>query len=585
MALHWLGSSTREAGYRFGSLALVAPILERMDLAGIINRHLPADPQAEYAYGPLLSLLVAARLANPVALVNVADWAAEAGAELLWDIPPDKLTDDRLGRALDAFYYQRHSIRACLALHVAQTFNISLDRLHYDPTHIICHGSYEQSRPRADPAPDRQRPYADDPPAHITFGHAVPNTKMIHAGLCVAIDDLGAVPVLGHVTDGNHNGHTSIAEQCALLKEQLPPGRRLLISDRGTFSARHVARCQQDNVTVLCSAPWNDYRALYDQHRHQLQWQKASYLSIEQRRRRDCASTLPLEHYELAVLRHHLIDPDTAAEIPCRVIFVFSTADAKVCQTTRAQTVARLQSGLQQLARSVNEGRRHTDPTSVARRIAKLFGQRGAAAYFHWELQPLTPDEQAALPPPTRGCRLPTHRLVYHYDAARAEADAAYDGLSVLVTTAPRIESADVLFSQFKQQNEVELAHHQWKTPLAVHPVFLKNPRRVEALVHLLMIALTAYYLVQRQYRQAVEPDAPETEKRTTTETLFRAFRNYTLLVERRPYGHVVHTTVLTQRQRQILQRLNVSTPAELLSRKLPKPPTEAAQRASPLQC
>ena len=88
------------------------------------------------------------------------------------------------------------------------------------------------------------------------------------------------------------------------------------------------------------------------------------------------------------------------------------------------------------------------------------------------------------------------------------EADASYDGLSVLVTTTSRNQSADSLFSQFKQQNEVELAHHQWKTPLRVHPVFLKNPRRVEALVHLLLIALTAYYLIQRAYRLHVEPDA-----------------------------------------------------------------------------
>ena len=349
MAFHWFGSASREPGYRFGSLAVVAPILERMDLAAIIDQHLPADPQAEYAYGPLLSLLVAARLANPVALVNVADWAQQAGAELVWNIPPDKLTDDRLGRALDAFYYQRHSIRARLALHVAQTFHIRLDRLHYDPTHITFHGAYASSQPRTDPALDCQRPSADDPPAHITFGHAVANTKMVHAGLCVAVDEQGAVPLLGHVTDGNHNGHTAIAEQFDLLLQQLPPGRRLLVSDRGTFSAGHVARCQRENITVLCSAPWEDYRALYDQHRPHLQWQPASYLSLEQQRRRSCASTLPLEHYELAVRHHQLVDPDTAAAIPCRVIFVYSTADAQVCQATRTKAVAKIRAGLDHL--------------------------------------------------------------------------------------------------------------------------------------------------------------------------------------------------------------------------------------------
>ena len=36
-----------------------------------------------------------------------------------------------------------------------------------------------------------------------------------------------------------------------------------------------------------------------------------------------------------------------------------------------------------------------------------------------------------------------------------------------------RQQSGDTLFTQFKQQNYVELGHHQWKTPLAVRPVFL----------------------------------------------------------------------------------------------------------------
>ena len=147
MCIHWFGSATRAESCQFGSLAVVAPLLERMDLADIIDQHLPADPQAEYAYGPLLTLLVAARLAKPVALVNVADWAQRAGAALLWDIPPDKLNDDRLGRALDAFYYQRHSILASVALHVAQTFDVPLDRLHYDPTHIVFHGDYAHPNP------------------------------------------------------------------------------------------------------------------------------------------------------------------------------------------------------------------------------------------------------------------------------------------------------------------------------------------------------------------------------------------------------------------------------------------------------
>jgi transposase len=294
---------------------------------------------------------------------------------------------------------------------------------------------------------------------------------------------------------------------------------------------------------------------------------------LEQQRRRTCASSLPLENYELAVLHHQLIDPQTREEIPCRVVFVYSTADAKIQQATRQKTVAKLTAGLEHLARSVSEGRRNTDPASVTRRVARLFGKRSAAHYFRWEMQTLTAEEQAALPRPNRGCRRPTHRFVFHYDREAAQADTAYDGLSVLVTTAARTESADSLFTQFKQQNEVELAHHQGKTPLAVHPIFLKNPRRVEALVHLMLIALTAYYLIQRLYRQGVDPEAPESEKRMTTETILRVFQKYTVRVEHRREGRVFYANVLSAEQRQILLRLGFPTPTQVLSRILPHYP------------
>src|SRR5262249_57948351 len=112
--------------------------------------------------------------------------------------------------------------------------------------------------------------------------------------------------------------------------------------------------------------------------------------------------------------------------------------------------------------------------------------------FWHWEMVPLTVEEQAALPPRGRGCCRPRYRFRYAFDEAAAATAARYDGLAALVTTAPREQSGDSLFTQYKQQNYVELGHHQWKTPLAVRPVFLKSPRRVGALVCLLSGAVPA---------------------------------------------------------------------------------------------
>jgi hypothetical protein len=154
-----------------------------------------------------------------------------------------------------------------------------------------------------------------------------------------------------------------------------------------------------------------------------------------------------------------------------------------------------------------------------------------------------------------------------------ADRDAAYDGYSALVTTAPREQSADLVFTKYKQQGYSELANHEFKTPLAAHPVFLKSPRRVEALVFLMRIALTAYFLLQRMYRPSVPAKASPQERRTTTQTLLRTFSNYTLLIHRTRLGREVQPTRLTTRQREILQRPGFDTPAQILFRQLPRAP------------
>jgi len=130
------------------------------------------------------------------------------------------------------------------------------------------------------------------------------------------------------------------------------------------------------------------------------------------------------------------------------------------------------------------------------------------------------------------------------------------------------------LFTKFKEQNYIELLHHQMKTPLAVRPVFLKSPRRVEALVTLLQIALQAYQVLERRYRQTVPDDAPAGEQRMTAERLLRHFRVYGCIVTWENVGRVVHPTRLTNRQRLILHQLSFPTPAQTLRRILEPIPT-----------
>ncbi|NJN05713.1 MAG: DUF4277 domain-containing protein [Rhodobacteraceae bacterium] len=65
MADAWHGPILADVTHPFGSLALIAPLLQRLDVAAIIDRHLPPDPQLAFSHGRILSLLLAARLGQP----------------------------------------------------------------------------------------------------------------------------------------------------------------------------------------------------------------------------------------------------------------------------------------------------------------------------------------------------------------------------------------------------------------------------------------------------------------------------------------------------------------------------------------
>jgi len=201
-------------------------------------------------------------------------------------------------------------------------------------------------------------------------------------------------------------------------------------------------------------------------------------------------------------------------------------------------------------------------------------GKKAAARYFSYELVPLTPAEQAALPAPSKGYRRPSHRLVYTFAAAAAETDTAYDGLSALLSTSPKTKSADMLFGEYKQQPYIELGHHQLKTPLAVRPVFLKTPERVEALVCLMHLALQAYQVLERSYRQQTPAVAPKQERLMTAEQMLRTFAVCGIIARRVPIGQLVCPARLTTQQRQILDRLHFPTPRQLLARRIPLAPT-----------
>src|SRR5215216_2966331 len=89
--------------YLVGALALVAPMLERLDVAGIVDRACPMRGRAHLSHGEVIAALVANRLPAPPPLYAVAGGPTPSAINDCWGPRGPFLNDDRLGRALDAW--------------------------------------------------------------------------------------------------------------------------------------------------------------------------------------------------------------------------------------------------------------------------------------------------------------------------------------------------------------------------------------------------------------------------------------------------------------------------------------------------
>ena len=574
---------TELAGKNLGPLVLANPILEKMDIRRIVNLHCPADPRLEIPVGDVIYALVANRLCSPEPLLHVADWAEYSGAEFLLGTSADALNDDRLARALDAVFLNRWEILADVALHVSTRFNVSLAKVHYDPTSFHFTGEYDEQSDDPSLLPEL-RPFKIEVGRHARPGDDI---KEAQVGVNLANDGKGPVPFFYHSADGSANGHTAVAKNLQHMLKYLKPKRLLLVTDRGCFSAEHAVRIvRKHHFHFISSLTWTDDLAeLYDKKKPQMK--ESSFLSIKEKRKRELDMTEDSwERYSIAEVPHKVTWEQKVEEesedasgnkikkkktkkesIRTRLIFVHSTADMKVCRKTRVKYTERIKGGLAKIQQSADNGYLKDIPT-VHKRVDALYGKKQARNYFTYNVAELTAKQIRSLPPRRRGQRKPTLKFSYQYHPEIANKDAKYDGLYAIGTSLPKkTHSTDDVFTTFKEQHHIETAHHQWKAPIRLRPLFLKKVTRIESLVFVQFLALMAFYLLQRRYRLAKGSSC-----RTTAVSLIKHFVLCGIGIRYSKRSVTVTPFALRAPQEAILRTLRFPYPHEQIKSQVTRP-------------
>lgn len=487
-----------------GALPVVARFCERLDIGGIIDRACPIRDVAIISHGRVIETLIANRLTSPAPLVHVERWAEAWAVEEVFGVEASALNDDRVGRALDAIAPHLDAVIGSVGAQAIAEFGIDVARVHWDMTSISLHGDYD---------------IVEDGFAAPSYGHPKDrrvDLKQIQTGLAVTGD--GGVPILHRAFDGNAGEVNQVVGAMESLRSMCGERSFLLVGDSKLVSFGNLRQMVAAGVTFIAPASklyiGADVLAGCD-------FDAAAPVDYVAQRDANKA-TDQRGRYRVLEDRWTLAPPKNIKHsgLELRRVFVWSSADADAATKSRAKKLDRARDDLDALTRGLG-GRHYPTVDKVQARLTTIATKRRVGDYLRADIG-------------TDDAGTPT--LSWHYDQAALDAEAATDGWYCLLTNLDTDVDAGEVLARYKGQEVVERRYGNFKGPLAVAPVFLKNNRRIEALLSVICLALLIFCLVEREARRAIAPERKITglggyrDARPTGRNLFDALGELRLI-------------------------------------------------------
>jgi len=547
---------------RLGPLPLVNHFLHRLGLEELLDKHLPSEARrAGLPYAKSLGVLLRSIVVEREPIYRQQE-TVRAFAPALYGLAPaevDRLSDDRIGRALDRlFEADRAALLTEVVVAVSTRFGVRLGQLHNDSTSIHFTGQYRAAQGRR--LRGRRAPW-------ITYGYSKdhrPDLKQLLFVLTTSAD--GGGPVAFRCLDGQTNDSQTHIETWDALRQIAGRADFLYVADSKLCRRENMDYLDRQRgrfVTVLPRSRLEDGEFRKWLQTHDPAWERV-WDRRNPRRRRG-----PRDRWSVC-----------KAPLPSReswpVIWVWSTLLALRQEQSRRERLAAASEALGELrARLASPKTRLRRAAEVDRRIEAILAQQNVARYLRprrtvHEEHRFRQARRGRPGPETPYRKITRQRwdVEWTLDETTIAYDRKSDGMYPLLTNDRTLTPAQVLEAH-KGQPTIEKRFEQTKTVHEIAPVFLKNEGRIEGLFTLYFLGLLIQALIERELRLAMKretieevPLYPEQRrcKRPTTEQVLRLFslvERHVLLRDERPVQ--VFDAELTDLQRQVLTLLGIA--------------------------
>lgn len=490
-----------------GGLPIAVAVMKTLKMPELLAQHVPNGPREKIPASQSLNVMLCNVIMERFPLYKVAEWSKDR-------MPPGTsrlLNDDRIGRALDRlFEADRSALITSIVLEAIRTYELDTSRVHNDSTTVKLFGEY----PSADP--DAAVPLRGHSKDHR------PDLKQVLFNLSVLGD--GAIPLYFKVHDGNTTDDRTHLTNWMSLRGLLGKSDFIYVADCKLCVRESMEFIDSQGgrfVTVLPRTRSED-----KQFKDWLQDNTPSWNQIKE---------VPGKNQEDPPSIWWLFDCPYLSKEGFRIIWVKSSDKQKIDEQSRTGAIEETVEEFELLRKKTYRNRK-----KLSDAVQDIFNRKRTEGYFHWNIVVETAEsfKQSHMGRPTAQTTYKKiikkkYALNFTHNQERIRYEVKCDGFFPLITNlkTPCLEVLDI----YKFQPRLEKRHQQLKSVYHVAPIFLKNTKRIEALLFLYFLGLLVTALIERSVRLAMKkkglssiPIYPEERecRRPTADKILELFRD-----------------------------------------------------------
>ncbi len=436
---------------RFGDVYLGLLLWNRLGFAEFCKQQMPSGRE-EIPWSIMAAVLVLARFCAPSSELQIAEsWYDKTALDDLLGVRSDKISEDRLYRALDALLPHKDELCRHLQQRYGELFGCTFDFMFYDITSTYFEGSAKAN-------PQAKRGYSRD---------GRPDCPQVCIGLVTTREGL---PLAFEVFDGNRVDVTTTQEMVQIMEAKYGKANRVWVMDRGMVSEDNLEYLRSTGARYLVGTP----KSFLKKFEHQLleqNWEKVQ------------------PGVDVKLCR----SPEGTEEtfVLCR-----SAGRKEKENAILNRFVNSLETRLLKLAGQAQAGKAK-DRQKVERRIGRLLERNSrAASLFSVEVTETGTGKQARL-----SINIKKNEDRYQW--------ALETGGSYILRTNWGETDPKTLWNTYIQLTEVEDSFRTEKYDLGMRPIFHHKQDRTQAHILVCFLALTIWRTLQQWMKASGLGTAP----------------------------------------------------------------------------